>query len=188
MYIYLPNFLTFVRLFSLLLIFKLFYYKKILLSICITVFAIFTDFLDGYAARRFKCQSSFGEIFDPAADKLFILALSLYLYYYGFFNSLLLHFVFIRYVVQITSFIFVKLFAIDFYIKPSLFAKCATSLLYIIILNSLISSTELVAEFDLFFKIHNIFIVLAVFSELLLMVYYPFQFFFILSKKKKGFD
>lgn len=35
--------------------------------------ASWTDFFDGYIARKYKIKSKFGEIFDPLADKMLIL-------------------------------------------------------------------------------------------------------------------
>ncbi|PAF45330.1 CDP-diacylglycerol--glycerol-3-phosphate 3-phosphatidyltransferase [Helicobacter sp. 11S02629-2] len=45
--------------------------------------ASITDFFDGYVARHFNLKSAFGEVFDPLADKMLILA--------AFFGLLFLH-------------------------------------------------------------------------------------------------
>lgn len=37
-------------------------------------FAAFTDWLDGYLARKFECESVFGKLMDPLADKLLVTA------------------------------------------------------------------------------------------------------------------
>lgn len=37
-------------------------------------FAAFTDWLDGYLARKFDCESVFGKLMDPLADKLLVTA------------------------------------------------------------------------------------------------------------------
>lgn len=37
--------------------------------------AVFTDFLDGYIARRYNQQSALGAVLDPAADKLLMLGI-----------------------------------------------------------------------------------------------------------------
>lgn len=36
--------------------------------------AAFTDWLDGYLARRFDCETAFGKLMDPLADKLLVTA------------------------------------------------------------------------------------------------------------------
>ena len=37
-------------------------------------FAAFTDWLDGYLARKFDCETVFGKLMDPLADKLLVTA------------------------------------------------------------------------------------------------------------------
>lgn len=39
--------------------------------------ALVTEFLDGFIARLFSWTSYFGQVFDPVADKLFVLSVSL---------------------------------------------------------------------------------------------------------------
>jgi CDP-diacylglycerol--glycerol-3-phosphate 3-phosphatidyltransferase len=46
------------------------YYKE--LSTFIFFVAAVTDFFDGYLARKYEVVSSFGKLFDPAADKLLV--------------------------------------------------------------------------------------------------------------------
>jgi CDP-diacylglycerol--glycerol-3-phosphate 3-phosphatidyltransferase len=38
------------------------------------VLAAFTDWLDGYLARKFDCETVFGKLMDPLADKLLVTA------------------------------------------------------------------------------------------------------------------
>ncbi len=45
-----------------------------LLSCIVFVFAAFTDWLDGYLARKFDCETVFGKLMDPLADKLLVTA------------------------------------------------------------------------------------------------------------------
>lgn len=40
----------------------------------IAIIAGFSDFLDGYIARKYKLESDFGRLMDPLADKIFVLA------------------------------------------------------------------------------------------------------------------
>lgn len=45
-----------------------------LIAYLIAVLAGITDFFDGKIARRYKCESDFGRLMDPLADKIFIAA------------------------------------------------------------------------------------------------------------------
>jgi CDP-diacylglycerol--glycerol-3-phosphate 3-phosphatidyltransferase len=43
------------------------------IALVIYVVAIFTDFLDGYLARRWKVEGAFGRVVDPFVDKVLVL-------------------------------------------------------------------------------------------------------------------
>ena len=45
------------------------------LSLLLFIFAGFTDYADGYLARKYNATSQFGEILDPIADKILIVFL-----------------------------------------------------------------------------------------------------------------
>jgi cardiolipin synthase len=51
-----------------------FYNKQFQIATVIFVIAAFTDALDGYLARILKCQTHFGLIIDPLADKVLIVS------------------------------------------------------------------------------------------------------------------
>lgn len=48
--------------------------KHSFIGFLIFTFASITDFFDGYIARRFNLTSTFGEVFDPLADKMLMLS------------------------------------------------------------------------------------------------------------------
>lgn len=74
MYLFI-NGITFFRLFAGILIFCLVYFNNYLASLLIFTIASASDFLDGYLARKYKLESSLGEIIDPVADKVLIIFL-----------------------------------------------------------------------------------------------------------------
>jgi CDP-diacylglycerol--glycerol-3-phosphate 3-phosphatidyltransferase len=83
----LSNFISFTRI---LLAIPIFYYvsninvipeaRYILLSLYILVYL--TDIADGYFARKFNQISELGKIIDPLADKILVILVVAYLYYY----------------------------------------------------------------------------------------------------------
>lgn len=44
------------------------------IAACAFALAVFTDYLDGVLARRWQCESDFGRLMDPLADKVLIAA------------------------------------------------------------------------------------------------------------------
>jgi CDP-diacylglycerol--glycerol-3-phosphate 3-phosphatidyltransferase len=91
------NLLTFSRILLAAIIFLLLMSSDgYLLALILFYFAGFTDWLDGYLARKYNAVSQFGEILDPIADKILIvfvffgLAVNLSSYLIGFFASLII--------------------------------------------------------------------------------------------------
>jgi len=67
-----------------------------LIALILFYIAGFTDWLDGYLARKYNAVSQLGEILDPIADKILIvfvffgLAVNLSSYFIGFFAALII--------------------------------------------------------------------------------------------------
>ena len=72
----LPNKLTILRLIMIPLFVATFYLTILpynyLISAIIFVLAAFTDFLDGYIARKYKLVTNLGKFLDPIADKVLV--------------------------------------------------------------------------------------------------------------------
>ena len=49
------------------------YQYRYSISLALIIIASFTDFLDGWAARRFRVVSTFGILFDSLADKILVI-------------------------------------------------------------------------------------------------------------------
>lgn len=70
-----PTWLTFGRVLAIPLLIAFFYLPdrvSYFLSTALFVLASFTDWLDGYLARRWEQTSSFGAFLDPVADKVLV--------------------------------------------------------------------------------------------------------------------
>ncbi|MDB0066409.1 CDP-diacylglycerol--glycerol-3-phosphate 3-phosphatidyltransferase [Gammaproteobacteria bacterium] len=91
------NILTFSRIVLAAIIFLLLMSSDgYLLALILFYIASFTDWLDGYLARKYNAVSQIGEVLDPIADKILIvfvffgLAINLSSYLIGFFASLII--------------------------------------------------------------------------------------------------
>lgn len=82
MFLTLPTLMTWTRIFAIPLIVGVFYLpesvanqaeKNLVATVMFVVFA-FTDWLDGYLARKLNQTSSFGAFLDPVADKFLVCA------------------------------------------------------------------------------------------------------------------
>lgn len=69
-----PNALSALRLLLVPVFLWLILIDENLLAFSVLAFSSFTDWLDGYLARKLNQMSRLGQLLDPAADRLFILA------------------------------------------------------------------------------------------------------------------
>jgi CDP-diacylglycerol--glycerol-3-phosphate 3-phosphatidyltransferase len=67
-----PIFLTYLRIAAIPLMVALFYWDYPLTTAVVFALAGFTDWADGYLARRWGQESRFGAFLDPVADKLMV--------------------------------------------------------------------------------------------------------------------
>ena len=69
-----PNMLSILRLLLVPVFLWLLIVDQLLIAFLVLMFASFTDWLDGFIARKFNQITSLGKVLDPSADRLFILA------------------------------------------------------------------------------------------------------------------
>jgi cardiolipin synthase len=91
-----PNSISFVRL-LLIPVFVWLALTNNLALACVTIFvASFTDWLDGYAARKLNQFTRLGQLLDPISDRLYILALLFVIYYLELAPIIILVFILLR--------------------------------------------------------------------------------------------
>ena len=76
-----PNTLTLFRIIAIPILFLVFIkddFSYLLGYYCFAIAVGFTDYFDGYLARKYKNITPFGTFFDPLADKIFVIVLLLY--------------------------------------------------------------------------------------------------------------
>lgn len=71
---YIPNFLTLLRILLIPIILVLFLHHNYTAAGLTFAFSVFTDFLDGYFARKYNLTSKLGRLMDPLADKLTVIS------------------------------------------------------------------------------------------------------------------
>ena len=101
-----PNLITFLRFFLtipiIIAILKSFY----LLAFILFILASITDALDGWIAKKHKCQTSFGSKIDPLADKILLISCFAALFYNELIPLWLLIIIIIRDMILIVGAIF----------------------------------------------------------------------------------
>ena len=103
--------------------------------------AAFTDYLDGYCARRYGQETEFGKMMDPVADKIFIFA-TLWALHVALGNNIIPTWFMIILAVKELLLICGALFLIKNkygVLSPSIYAKWVTALLMILIVGLLLA-------------------------------------------------
>jgi len=101
------NFLSFIRI---IFVFPAVYFIAINRNdwlIALTIVGMFTDWADGFFARKLNQISDLGKILDPLADKILIAGLVIALYYYQGFPLWLTLFIVLRDIVIIVGALFI---------------------------------------------------------------------------------
>ncbi len=83
-YINVPNFLTLLRFLMIGVMVCFFVNDHPIYAMIVFCVAVFTDFLDGYIARKFNQITNIGKLLDPLADKLLQIAAIFCMFWVGY--------------------------------------------------------------------------------------------------------
>ncbi len=126
---YIPNILTAIRL-VLVPIFPIIYFSNLenahYFALIIFIIAGFTDYLDGYIARKYDIITPFGTAFDPLADKLMLLTALFSLYLDHFIPLWVLIIMMVKECILIVTGIFLYTRKEKVIIPANVFGKMAT--------------------------------------------------------------
>ena len=103
------------------------------IALGIFVTAGFTDFLDGYIARRFNMISPLGIVLDPLADKLMLLTVLFTLWFSGMLPGWIFVLLLLKESFMIVAGTYLYFKKGRFTIPSNLFGKSATALLFLAI-------------------------------------------------------
>jgi len=91
-----PNSITLIRIAVTPIIIFLTFNNQLVI-VCILIFiSSFSDWLDGYIARRFNQFSRLGELLDPISDRIYILTLLFIVYYINALNIFIIGIIILR--------------------------------------------------------------------------------------------
>lgn len=134
----LPNMLSLSRIIFLPVLFALMFYGYHVLFLVTYVLLAFTDFLDGFLARRLGLTSQFGKEIDSFAD-LFFYVSSAYFLYYLFPEVILAN--------QVLLIVFFTLLGISLVVSTVLFRKPVIMHTFILRLNAVLVTLAVVLSF-----------------------------------------
>jgi cardiolipin synthase (CMP-forming) len=137
-----PNILTTFRLILIPIFVSIFFShnsNSLLYSIIIFLLAGFTDFLDGYLARKYKLTTKIGAALDPLADKLMLITVLTCLVINTYIPILVLIIIAVKETFMIFCGIF--LYKNGIVIASNIFGKASTIFFYISIFTLIINET-----------------------------------------------
>ena len=96
------------------------------LALIVYIVASFTDFLDGYLARRYNLITELGKVLDPFADKVMLITVLICLYIWGRIPLIIPVIVVVKEVFMIVSGLILYLRKERMVIPSNIFGKSAT--------------------------------------------------------------
>lgn len=128
-----PNTITLLRIFLVPLLVLALGRQAYAWALCVFLVASISDVLDGYIARRFNWRSRLGEVLDPLADKLLVVAVVLMLAWQGWLPYWLAILIVLRDVVIVSGALAYHRFIGPLEISPTYLSKANTVLQFLLL-------------------------------------------------------
>ena len=166
------------------------------------IIAVFTDFLDGFIARKYHQESRLGQLLDPIADKTLIISLMYAIFLSNHCNNINLFsynvglFFIGKEIIFLSGASILYIFYKKFF-KPTLFSRIVSVLEMFIILNTLIASAlniklleskifQNISIFmfeNIYYLISETILFLTIFLSVLLLLQYVWKISIFLTRK-----
>ncbi len=126
-----PNLITLMRI--ILIPVYLYYFSKGNYTLAGILFSTsaFTDFLDGFIARKYNLTTKLGKILDPLADKITIISILIVLIVLDIIPGILATIILLRELIILIGSVLAYYFGVNNVIEPSKIGKLSIFLLYI---------------------------------------------------------
>lgn len=122
----LPNLITFLRLCAVPVTLLFIIQDQFFSAFSIFFIAAVTDWADGFLARRWNVVSSFGQLFDPLADKALIVLVTLLLGWKAYLPPWLVGIIVCRDLMLISVGLYIFYYKLNFSLRPSFISKLNT--------------------------------------------------------------
>lgn len=163
-----PNLLSVVRIIMIPVFVYLFYKGDVTGALIVIVASGFTDFLDGYIARKYNQISALGKLLDPAADKLtqITIAIMLFLEFSdsGIGSARSFRFVFLLFLVKELAMLLGGVILLSKNIRPvsaEIYGKVATFAFYTVML-LIVAFGPKFGAFSQYFQFNNVAVMILV--------------------------
>ena len=103
-----PNSISLIRLLLIPVFLWTSFNDRLSLSCLIIFIASFTDWLDGFAARKLNQFTRLGQLLDPISDRLYIIALLIVVYFFNLANVYILGFIVLRELILSVLMVYLK--------------------------------------------------------------------------------
>ncbi|MGI6706458.1 MAG: CDP-alcohol phosphatidyltransferase family protein [Clostridia bacterium] len=164
----LPNALTILRFFLVVIFVYVFFMPNYFLAIMVLIAAGLTDLLDGYIARKYDLITNWGKLMDPLADKVLLVTVLACLYFRKMIPIAVIVIIFLKEIIMVLGAAFLYKYR-KTVVSSNIYGKAATAIFYVAIILTFLE--------DLVSPLHKIVMFIAVAMAVYACCQYAMNFF-----------